>query len=265
VLVVKADGTKELFDERKIIRTCLRSGANKETAIGIAKEIKRNVKEGTTTREIYKMIVSLLMKAEKVPAFLFRLREAMAELDPVSFEVYTKKLLESCGYKCRWNVLVKGKCVEHQVDVIAKRENLFLVECKHHTNQHRLCGLGSVLQVQARLEDVMDGYAKKKNGYDFTHAWIITNTKFSNHAKKYAKAKNILLTGWGTKPRIVEIAQANKLYPVTLLMANRSVIGKLLHAGIISLHDLLKHEKKASKITGKETKNIMKQATSLIL
>ena len=47
MFVIKADGTKERFDERKIIRTCLRSDANKATAIEIAEEIRKNIADGT--------------------------------------------------------------------------------------------------------------------------------------------------------------------------------------------------------------------------
>ena len=87
----------------------MRAGASHETAKSIAMEIKQSIKNGATTHEIYKMILSLLRKSEKLPSFLFRLREALSELDSVSFEIYVKKLLEAYGYRCKWDTIIKGK------------------------------------------------------------------------------------------------------------------------------------------------------------
>lgn len=265
MFVIKADGTRQRFEKHKIMRTCLRAGSDKETAEYIAEEIRKKVSDGTTTHDIYKMILSYLAKTEKITAFLFRLREALSQLDSLSFELYVKKLLESYGYKCKWDVIVKGKCVEHQVDIIAQREELFLVECKHHVNPHRFCGLGNVLQLQARTEDINEGYEIRKNKYNFNYSWIVTNTKFSEHAKKYARAKDMRLTGWGSREfKIQKLAQKNKVFPVTILHANRHVIKNLLRAGIITLQDLLRSAKTKKLLRPREYKILVKQASSLI-
>ena len=265
IFVTKADGTQERFEKKKIIRTCLRSGTNKETAEYIAEEIRKKVRNGTTTHDIYRMILSFLAKTEKISSFLFRLREALAGLDSVSFELYVKKLLESYGYKCKWNCIIKGKSVEHQVDIIAEKDYLFLIECKHHFNQHRFCGLGNVLQLQARMEDINDGYEIRKNKYNFNYSWIVTNTKFSEHAKKYARAKDIRLTGWGSREfEIQKLAQRNKVFPITLLKANRNLIKNLLRAEIITLQDLLRSDKTRKATNPREYRTLVKQASSLI-
>ena len=250
MFVVKADGTREGFDERKIIRTCRRAGASKGTAERIAREIRRNSRNGTTTHEIYRMILSLLRKTEKIPSFLFRLREALAELDSVSFELYTKKLMEAYSYKCKWDVIVRGNCVEHQVDVIAEKDGLFLVECKHHRNHHRFCGLGDVLQVQARLEDINDGFRQGKNKYNFKQAWMVTNTKFSDHAKKYAKGRDIILTGWGYKTggSLERLIRLRKAFPITILKLNAQAKRELLSRQVITLQDLLAADKVVKKL-----------------
>ena len=62
VLVTKADGSKQLFDEQKIMQTCMRMGANHEEAIKVARQIERRIYEGITTRKILQMIYSLMRK-----------------------------------------------------------------------------------------------------------------------------------------------------------------------------------------------------------
>ena len=211
--VIKADGSKQEFSEAKIVNTCVRAGVPQDAAVKIAKKISSSLTNGATTHTIYTMIVDELDTLDT--GSMFMLREAVANLDPESFEIYIKKILEAHGYKCAWNKLIKGKYVEHQVDVIASKEKNFVVECKRHFNPHRFTGLGICLQVQARLSDIMAG----KSEYNFDAAWVVTNTKFSDHAKHYAKGIGIRLTGWRYENEfsLENLIQNKKMLPVTLL------------------------------------------------
>ena len=56
VLVTKADGSKQLFDEEKIVRTCLRMGASREDALQIVQKVEGRLYEGIATRKILQMI-----------------------------------------------------------------------------------------------------------------------------------------------------------------------------------------------------------------
>lgn len=248
--VVKADGRREPFSKEKIINTCLKAGTDRKTTGEIAGKVSSSVKDGVTTKEIYKMILDLLERASHRSSFFFRLRDAIAKLDSESYELYVKELLESQGYKCSWNKIIAGKSVEHQVDIVAKGpKGLFMVECKRHVNPHRFCGLGVILQVQARLEDLNDGFREGKNKCRFGQAWVFNNTKFSEHAKKYAEAKNILLSGWGYKGNIAleKMADKERIYPVTLLKADDSTQKQLLRQKIITVEDVLKEKIKMPK------------------
>lgn len=253
--VVKADGKKEEFSEAKIIKTCIRSGVSAATARNIAKRVASLIQPGATTHKIYTMVLDELDKVNG--ATLFMLREAVANLDPVSFELYVKKVLESHGYKCTWDKLIKGLYVEHQVDVIAVKEKTFLIECKRHFNPHRFTGLGICLQVQARLDDIMAGSEAGKNNYKFDAAWVVTNTKFSDHAKHYAKGIGIRLTGWRYENQFAldNLIQSSKALPVTILNADASVHRQLLNKKIITLQDLL-----ASRVD----KDLMAQANKIL-
>jgi HJR/Mrr/RecB family endonuclease len=246
MFVIKADGRREKFSMNKIIRTCMRAGMPKKDAFKIAKKIKSEIKNNTTTRVIYHLILDELEKRKIPSSFIYRLRDSIAELGPIEFELYTKKILEAHGYRCEWNKIIPGKCIEHQIDVIAKKEKLFLVECKRHFNPHRFTGLGVVLQLQATLEDLLDGFEEKKNKYRFDQAWLVINTKFSEHAKQYAGKKNIRLTGWrsNTEFSLERMIEKKKIYPITILNIDFSLQKKFLSRHIITIDDLLGKSKK---------------------
>ena len=242
ILVKKADGKKEAFDPKKIINTCMRAGLSKKAAENVVRKVVPKFYEGIRTRDIYAMVLKELERTEDRSSIVFRLREAVSEMPSDKFELYVKKILEASGYKCQWNVVIKGKYVEHQIDIIAEKAGRkYLVECKHHINPHRFCGLGIMLQVQARLEDVRDGFLEKKNSIDFRKAWIITNTKFSEHAKAYANGKAIMLSGWKYKPRmsLESMIQEKRLYPVSIITIDKAMKKKLLDQSILTVQDAL--------------------------
>ena len=53
--VTKADGSRQLFDREKIIRTCLRMGATRTIAYKIVREIENQLYDGIKTEKILKI------------------------------------------------------------------------------------------------------------------------------------------------------------------------------------------------------------------
>lgn len=246
--VIKADGRKEEFSGEKIIKTCMRAGVSEDTAREIAETARDRFRSGTTTHEIYRFILDELDKAGD--RTLFALRESVARLDPTSFELYVKKILEAHGYRCVWNKLIEGKYVEHQIDIIASRDKNFLVECKRHFNPHRFTGLGICLQVEARLRDVVAGAKAGKNSSRVNAAWIVTNTKFSDHAKQYARGVGVRLSGWKYEEKysLESLIETKKVLPVTMLTAAPAVYKQLLQKNVITLYDLLETKPRIANI-----------------
>ncbi len=263
IYVVKADGSKELFNRNKILRTCRRAGVSKGKAEHIVDNVQRSVYDGITTKQVYHLVLNELSKLEPKSSFSYKIREAIAKIGPENFELYVKKVLESNGYECKWNRLVKGKAVTHQVDLIAKNKGLFMVEVKHHVNPHRMSGLGDVLQIQARLEDIKDGFKGGLNKHNFTQAWLLTNTKVSAHAKRYAKAKNIIVSGWNYKGSLSleNLVKKNKAYPITALNIDTELKNRLIHKGILTVLDL--HGERVKKILGKDYEYIISKLNKL--
>lgn len=256
MFVTKFDGRKERFDRNKILSTCMNAGAKRSEAAAISERIERRGGE-LSTEDIHSMIVGEL---ESSKAMLFRLREAIARLDPQSFEIYIKRILESNGYTCTWNKILDGMYIDHQIDVIAEKGGKrYLVECKHHRNHHRYLGLGVALQVQARLEDILG----KGEAYE---AWLVTNTKFSEHAKVYSDKKGITTTGWRYKEELAldRLIHGSKMYPVTLLDITADVRRKLLSNNLVTVNDINNIDRNLINSIGqKDFDNLEKQLQEL--
>ena len=243
IYIVKADGSTRQFSFKKLVRSVKRSGASNEVANDIAKTVLKNPPTKVTTNQIYDLIYKELKNARLHPtAQLYSLRRSLSNLSPEDWEKYTAKLFSYYGYTTEWNKIIPGASVEHQVDVVATKGNKqWLIECKHHYSYHNDTGLGEVLRVQARLEDIQDGYKKKTTKYNFSGAWLVVNTKFSGHAKRYAFAKGLNLSGWRYPKQysLERLIQDQSVFPVTILNIDKKTRNFLLHNGMITIQDVL--------------------------
>ena len=73
------------------------------------------------------------------------------------FEVFVRVLLANKGFEVSPNRIIPGKCVEHEVDAIARKGGLtYFVEAKHHVNYHTPTGLDESRIARAILEDISE-------------------------------------------------------------------------------------------------------------
>ena len=93
--------------------------------------------EGMSTRKIYKTAFRLLRNVSRPMAARYKLKHAIMELGPgFPFEQFVGELLNYKGYKTQVGVIIKGHCVNHEVDVIAEKDHHhFMIECKFHNRQ----------------------------------------------------------------------------------------------------------------------------------
>ena len=250
IRVLKSTGKLQVFDEQKYVKSLIRAGTEPKVAHQLVKRIKGHLYDKIPTEEIYQLTHQFLKEHNQEKArVLYRLREAIALLDSIAFEKYVARLLEFWGYKTIWNVLVAGKCIEHQVDVVAEKEGKkYLVEVKHHKRYHRDSGLGRILELQARFEDVKElkgpiHYTTEQPVQEikFDRAWLITNTKFSLHAINYGKCKGVLLSGWrwGHHLSLDYLTQRANVYPLTLFGITTQESARLVEYDLITSHDLI--------------------------
>ena len=247
VLVTKADGSKQLFDEEKIVRTCLRMGASREDAVQIAQKVERRLYEGISTRKILQMIYSLMRKQKPAIKHLFDLKYGISLMVPKSeFEAFIRILLVHSGFKVEPNTILRGLCGEHEADAIATKDGVtHFVEVKHHSSYHALTGLDESRIARAILEDVTEGYSHGLTRIKIDRAMIVTNTRYSKHAINYGRCRDILQVGWSS-PEFLglrEMVEKHKLYPLSCLRGiSAKVRLRLVEAGIVLIKQLLEQD-----------------------
>lgn len=221
VMVKKADGSMQRFSKVKIVMTCLRSGANQEIAEQIAEKIEAKAYNGIETEEILEIIFRHLRKHRPTVQHFVDLRKGLSLLrSKQHFERFVQIMLGENGYKVFSNQIIRGRCVEHEVDAIASKDGVtYFVEAKHHQNYYIPTGLDESRIARAVLEDVIEGREFGLNNLAIERAMIVTNTKFSEHAKQHGECRGISLTGWSYAPfqGLQDIIEEKKLYPITCL------------------------------------------------
>ena len=247
--VIKANGEKELFDYKKLENSLRKVSASEELIAQIVSEIsiEAKAKEIVTTQDIYRQAFSILRKKQRPIAIRYSLKKAVAMLGPTGFpfEKFVAEIFKARGYETITDQIVKGKCVEHEIDVAAwKKDELIMVEAKFHTDFNLRSDLKIVLYVKARYDDIFGkeylyGGEKRK----LTEGWIVTNTKFSSTAIQYGQCQPALkFVGWNYPydNNLHDMIEKYELIPLTALTTITTVEKNLfLSRGIILSKNLL--------------------------
>ncbi len=258
VFVIKMNGEKAEFNEEKIIHTAMRAGASRELAEEVAKAVRSRIYNGITTREILKMVREELKKHSPYLARVYTLKDAISLLNPdiYEFEYYVASLFRLKGYNVKRSPEPKprGRCVEHEIDVLAEKDGkIIVVECKHHHKERTFTGLDVVMRQHARLIDLKDGWRDgKKNSIDVQEAWVATNTKFSEHAIKYARCRGIKLLSWRYPEgnSLADWVNSMKAYPLTIVNLPLKYREALLPYGVWNTVDFMNADDKILRKSG---------------
>lgn len=246
IIITKANGVKEPFDEEKLKTSLRRSGASDESIKYVMSRMKRHIKTGITTREIYRKAFAILNKHEKPAAIQYSLRRAIMDLGPSGFpfEEFVAEILKKKGYKTKTGTVLRGKCVEHEIDVLAyNHEKVIAVEAKFH-NQHGMKTDTKVaLYVHARFEDLVgvpfmiDGEQRHLD-----EGWLVTNTKFTSAATNYGECKNMTMIGWNYPVRgnLQDLVNETNVHPITLLNSlSGSQKNSIIKEGLVLCKDII--------------------------
>lgn len=200
ILIVKASGETEPFSEEKLRRSLLRAGATASNAEKIIGHIVGELKNKTTTQQIYRHAFSLLRKYERPVAGRYSLKQSIMKLGPGghAFERLVGELFNVDGFSVEVGKIVLGSCVSHEIDVIALKENKhIMVECKFHNQPGVKSDIKIALYVQARFEDVQKVWLNNPGHADkFHEVWLVTNTKLTSEAIRYADCVGMKVLGW---------------------------------------------------------------------
>ncbi|MFH1455202.1 MAG: ATP cone domain-containing protein [bacterium] len=247
--VIKANGEKELFDYKKLENSLRKVDASDELISQIVSEIsiEAKTKEIVTTQDIYRMAFSILRKKQRPIAVRYSLKKAVAMLGPTGFpfEKFVAEIFKAHGYATMTDQIVKGKCVEHEIDIVAWKNNeLVMTEAKFHTDFNLKSDLKIVLYVKARYDDIFGqeydfGGEKRK----LTEGWIVTNTKFSTTAIQYGQCQpSLKFIGWNYpyNNNLHDMIERHELIPLTALTTITTAEKNLfLSKGIILSKSLL--------------------------
>lgn len=248
--IVKHSGDTVPFDVVKLINSLRNSQTNEELIQQIVDQVENQIYEGITTKQIYKMAFKMLKGKSRVSASKYKLKKALMELGPTGFpfEKLVGKIMDQEGFETKVGVIVQGNCVQHEVDVIAlKDNNHYMIECKYHSHQGRFCNVKIPLYIHSRFLDVEKRWKRQKGHEAKLHkGGIYTNTRFTTDAIQYGKCVGLLLTSWdypmgnSLKDRI----DKSGLHPLTALTTiTKTEKTKLLEKGIVLCKEL--HENPA--------------------
>ena len=148
------------------------------------------------------------------------------------------------GYKTRTRVMVKGRCIEHEVDVVLDKDGKTIgAELKFHNTPGFKTDLKTALYVRARYWDIQWGAEDRKEKAGIDEGWLVTNTKFTGNAIDYASCSGIKLLGWSYPKQnglLEEMCRA-KVYPVTTLTTlSRAEKRLLVEQGVVAVDELLR-------------------------
>lgn len=227
--IIKSSGEKVKFSLEKLKASLKRIGADQETINLIINKVRDELYQGISTKEIYNRAFALLKKKKSHLASKYKLKKAIYELGPTGFpfERFISDILQFSGHKTEVGKILQGKCVTHEIDVLAEKNNeTSVIECKFHNQEGLNCNVKIPLYINSRYNDVKAHWnGNSKNKTKLTKGWVVTNTRFTEDAIQYGKCVNLYLLSWdypkndGLKDRIDRLG----LYPITVstLLTNR--------------------------------------------
>ena len=270
--IIKANGEIVPFESQKLMHSLQKAGASPQLSKEITDVVSNDLYEEMTTKEIYKQAFTLLKKKSKPSAARYKLKKAIMELGDTGFpfEKFVAALLTAEGFQTKVGTIVQGKCVTHEVDVIAEKDELhYMCECKFHNRQGRHCDVKIPLYIHSRFKDVEAQWQKNpEHQIKFHQGWIFTNTRFTTDATQYAECSGLQLVSWdypkgnGIRERIDKTG----VHPITSLTTLTLKEKKeLIRNELITCKDLCANSEILSKVglDKKRQEKILNEAMAL--
>lgn len=243
VNVIKADGTSEPYNEQKVIASIRRAGVSKDLEEKVLTTIHEKLYDNIPTYDIYGIIGDVLTHSNQpYSKARYSLKQSIMMLGPTGypFEDFVGIVFEEHGYKVQTRQILNGRCVTHEIDVIAdKGGKKTMIEAKFHNNQGTRSEIQVALYVKARFDDVKDRYG-------FDEACIVTNTKTTIDANTYARCSGMKIISWNfpEKESLRDLIESKSLHPVTMLTTlTAKQKAQLLANHVIMCKDVAQNDK----------------------
>ena len=272
IQVVKGNGERVLFDRQKLKKALAFSGAGEQEQERITRIVASKLYNGIPTKKVYQLAFDLLKRESHKMAGRYRLKNAIMELGPTGypFEIFVGKILEKMGYQVETGVIVQGKCIQHEVDVVAKKQGeMIMIECKFHSGNQTKSGVQVPLYIQSRYLDVKSAWEEKYGKNLHYRGGVVTNTRFSEDAIKYANCAGLLIISWDypEETGLKYFIDRSGLHPVTSLISlTKKEKQSLLEKGIVLCSELEQKRDILRQMGIKESqiRKIIREADNLI-
>ncbi len=281
VLLVKADGEKELYEPHKLRNSLVKAGAGSHSADKVLTDVANYIEDHLKDKkhseisvsELYRVAFECLKKYAGDAALRYSLKRSLFELGPTGFpfEKYIAEIFKTQGFETLTGQIVMGTCVPHEVDLVAwNTDKLIMGEVKYHNDPASKTDLKVALYVSARYNDI------KMNNFDYggvlrkpTEWWLITNTKFTDTAITYAVCNGVKLLSWvfPEEGNLHDLIEDTKSHPITCLTALDGAQKKMLiDRNVILCRDLRNHTDLMNELNfSKETIfNILEEVNQII-
>jgi len=272
IQVIKGNGEKVLFDAAKLKKALELAGAGVVEQERILAQIASRIYNGIPTKKIYQMAFDLLKRESHRNAGRYRLKNAIMEMGPTGFpfEVFVGKIFVTMGYEVETGVMVQGKCVQHEVDVIARKPGeMLMIECKFHMDSSTKSGVQVPLYIHSRFLDVKAAWEEKYGTNLRYQGGVVTNTRFSDDAISYATCAGLLVISWDYPAEASLKYRIDKtgLQPVTSLISLTKKDKQFLLEKRIVLCSQLEENQlllKEMGFTEVQIRKILKEAANLV-
>jgi len=244
--VVKASGEREPFSEAKLRSSLERAGTPPELVELTVSHVRGELRNGMKTAAIYRHAFRFLRKHKRLSASRYSLKKAVMSLGPTGypFERLVGAVLRANGFSVEIGQHLKGYCVSHEVDVVARKgRQHIIVESKYHNRPGYKTDVKVSLYIKARFDDIKKRIQEEDGDNDLSEAWLITNTKLTLDAIRYCECSGIKAIGWDYPQNdglqnLIETAGLHPLTSLTSLTASQKK--QLLRQGAVMCRDLTK-------------------------
>ncbi len=272
IKIKKASGKIEDFDPNKLVKSLIRSGVDREQAEEVLSKVLPDIKPHTSTKKIFRLAHKYLKRFNRSSVLRYSLKKALMRLGPTGypFEKYVGELFKQYGYRTDVGAMLDGKCVRHEVDVLAKRgKEIALIECKFRNTAENAPDVKIAMYVHSRFRDLRSAMKSQYPDTSFS-GWLVTNTRFTADAIQYAQCAGLKLKSWKHpgKESLEQMIEEKKLYPVTVVSGLTSQqIQKLFGQNIVLMKDLAQMDaieiRKLLSITEKKAVRLKEEADRL--
>lgn len=214
--VLKSTGKIQAFNEGKVLSSMRRAGIPDNLEGKVMSHLKTKLYDNIPTSEIYHHIIEFLERSSVPYAKAkYSLKQGIMDLGPTGypFEDFVADVLNTEGYITTVRQILRGKCVTHEIDIVAQKDGIkSMIECKFHNNIGNHTQVHVSLYTKACFDDL-------KDIYQFNEAWLVTNTRITTDALDYALCNNMKVISWNypANESLRDLIEKSKLHPITVL------------------------------------------------